>query len=129
MNHDYVLTFSIRSEEKARTLVELCKGPWQGDEVTSFTWEISNDLNPEQMERQILEDEGDPGRILLPPDSRRIFGSYPAEPAPSLPIPNNGGTLRHSGTISGSLARSSKGRARTNLRKRAPRIGWWAYLL
>jgi hypothetical protein len=75
MNHDYVLTFSIRNEEKARTLVDLCKGPWQGDEVTSSTWEISNDLNPEQMERQILEllDEGDRAAYYYLSDSKRIF--------------------------------------------------------
>jgi len=55
MNHDYVLTFSIKSAAGLEKLVSLCKGPWQGEEVTAFTWEISNDLNPEQMERQILE--------------------------------------------------------------------------
>ena len=75
MNHDYVLTFSIRNGEKASTLVDLSTGPWQGDEVTSSTWEISNDLNPDQMERQILDllEEGDRAAYYYLSDSKRIF--------------------------------------------------------
>ena len=75
MNHDYVLTFSIQSPDNLEKLVSLCKGPWQGDEVTAFTWEISNDLNPEQMERQILEllGDGDRAAYYYLSDSKRIF--------------------------------------------------------
>ena len=75
MNHDYVLTVSIKSPEKAAKLVELCKGPWQGDEVTASTWEISNDLTPDQMERQILEllDDGDRAAYYYLSDTKRIF--------------------------------------------------------
>jgi hypothetical protein len=75
MNHDYVLTFSIRNAEKARALVDLCRGPWQGEEVTSSTWEISNELNPDQMERQILEllEDGDRACYYYLSDTKRIF--------------------------------------------------------
>jgi hypothetical protein len=75
MNHDYVLTFSIKAPEKAQKLVALCKGPWQGDEVNACTWEISNALNPDQMERQILEllEEGDRAAYYYLSDSKRIF--------------------------------------------------------
>jgi hypothetical protein len=86
MNHDYVLTFSIRDEHKRAKLVELCTGPWQGDRVTAHTWEISNDLDPHAMEEAIVEllDEGDRAAYyyLTPPmstgqpgvpESKRIF--------------------------------------------------------
>jgi len=86
MNHDYVLCFSVKDPARREKLVELCAGPWQGDEVTADTWEISNDLSPEDMEHAIIDviDEGD--RVayyyLTPPmssgipgvaDSKRIF--------------------------------------------------------
>jgi hypothetical protein len=86
MNHDYVLTFSIQSADRRQRLVELCEGPWMGDEITASTWEISNDLSPDDMERAVLDiiDEGD--RVayyyLTPPmqsgiagipESKRIF--------------------------------------------------------
>ena len=75
MNHDYVLTFSIKNPDGQRTLVDLCRGPWQGDEITASTWEISNDLNPDQMEGQILEllEEGDRASYYYLSDSKRIF--------------------------------------------------------
>jgi hypothetical protein len=75
MNHDYVLTFSIQSPASLEKLVSLCKGPWKGEEVTAFTWEISNDLNPEQMERQILEllADGDRAAYYYLSDTKRIF--------------------------------------------------------
>ncbi len=86
MNHDYVLCFSVRDEEKRRRLVALCEGPWQGDEVTENTWEISNDLSPDDLERALLEviDDGDrvayyyltpPMSSGIPgvPDAKRIF--------------------------------------------------------
>lgn len=75
MNHDYVLTFSMKNRDKAAKLIDLCRGPWQGDEVTEHTWEISNDLTPEQMERQILEllEEGDRAAYYYHSDTKRIF--------------------------------------------------------
>jgi hypothetical protein len=75
MNHDYVLTFTIADPEQRATLVELCRGPWQGDEVTTFTWEISNDLSPEEMESRILElmKDGDHAAYYYLSDTKRIF--------------------------------------------------------
>jgi len=75
MNHDYILTFSIRSEANRARLVELCAGPWQGDEVTPTTWEVSNTLSPDQMERAILElmDEDDHVTYYYLSDSKRMF--------------------------------------------------------
>jgi hypothetical protein len=75
MNHDYVLTFSIADRASHEKLVALCKGPWQGDEVTAHTWEISNDLTPDQMERQVLEllGEGDRAAYYYLSDTKRIF--------------------------------------------------------
>ena len=86
MNHDYVLTFSIADETKRKKLVELCEGPWQGDEITRDTWEISNELSPDDMERAVLDVIGEGDRVayyyLTPPmssgipgvaDSKRIF--------------------------------------------------------
>lgn len=86
MNHDYVLTFSIADASKRKQLVELCEGPWQGDEITADTWEISNDLSPDDMERAVLDVIGEGDRVayyyLTPPmssgipgvpDSKRIF--------------------------------------------------------
>ena len=75
MNHDYVLTFSIEDAGRRAQLVELCKGPWQGDEVTTSTWEISNDLSPDQMEKQILGllTDGDRAAYYYLSDAKRIF--------------------------------------------------------
>ncbi len=55
MNHDYVLTFSIADAENRQKLVALCEGPWMGDEITDSTWEISNDLSPDEMEVRVTE--------------------------------------------------------------------------
>lgn len=75
MNHDYILTFSIKNEGSRARLVELCAGPWQGDEVTPTTWEISNDLSPDQMERAILDLMEDEDRVTYYylSDSKRMF--------------------------------------------------------
>jgi hypothetical protein len=75
MNHDYILTFSVQSQESRSKLTALCQGPWQGDEVTEHTWEISNDLSPDQMERAILELLGDEDRAVYYylSDAKRIF--------------------------------------------------------
>lgn len=62
MNHDYILTFSIEDAGSRARLIELCAGPWQGDQVTPNTWEISNSLSPDEMERTILALMGDQDR-------------------------------------------------------------------
>ena len=73
--HDYILTFSIADQERRRRLIELCRGPWQGDEATPDTWEISNDLSPDQMEGKILELMEDEDRAVYYylSDSKRMF--------------------------------------------------------
>ncbi len=75
MNHDYILTFTIEDEAARAKLRALCAGDWQGDEVTEQTWEISNTLSPDQMERAILEHMGDQDRAVYYylSDSKRIF--------------------------------------------------------
>ena len=86
MNHDYVLTFTVADPKRRERLVELCEGPWMGDEVTHDTWEISNDLSPDDLEQAIVDiiDDGDRAAFyyLTPqissgmpgvPPSKRIF--------------------------------------------------------
>lgn len=75
MNHDYILTFSIQSEANRARLVELCAGPWQGDQVTPTTWEVSNTLSPDQMERSLLDlmEEGDRVTYYYLSDTKRMF--------------------------------------------------------
>jgi hypothetical protein len=75
MNHDYILTFSIADSADRARLIELCRGPWQGDEVTDGTWEISNSLSPDQMERAILDLMGDTDRAVYYylSDTKRMF--------------------------------------------------------
>jgi hypothetical protein len=75
MNHDYVLTFAVADEHNRAKLVELCAGPWQGDEVTPTTWEVSNTLSPDQMESAIVELLGDGDRAVYYylSDSKRMF--------------------------------------------------------
>jgi hypothetical protein len=75
MNHDYILTFDVGSDANRARLVELCAGAWQGDQVTSSTWEISNTLSPDQMERAILDllEDGDRAVYYYLSDSKRMF--------------------------------------------------------
>ncbi|WP_437588791.1 hypothetical protein [Sorangium sp. So ce1000] len=75
VNHDYILTFSIADEANRARLVALCAGPWQGDEVTPHTWEVSNTLSPDQMEGAILDLMGDADRVAYYylSDSKRMF--------------------------------------------------------
>ena len=75
VRHDYILTFDIKNEESRGKLVELCRGPWMGDQVTSSTWEVSNTLSPDQMERAILDlmEEGDRATYYYLSDSKRLF--------------------------------------------------------
>lgn len=86
MNHDYILTFSVGDEARRGRLIALCEGPWQGDRVTDDTWEISNDLSPDDMERAVADllHDGDraayyyltppmKGAVIGAPDTKRIF--------------------------------------------------------
>ncbi|MBK8257811.1 MAG: hypothetical protein IPK82_34725 [Polyangiaceae bacterium] len=73
--HDYVLTFQVRDDARRAQLIELCRGPWQGDEVNPTTWEVSNTLSPDQMENTLLDliDEGDRVVYYYLSDSKRMF--------------------------------------------------------
>ena len=73
--HDYVLTFHVGDDARRAKLVELCSGAWLGDEVTPHTWEVSNTLSPDEMERSLLEilEDGDRVVYYYLSDSKRIF--------------------------------------------------------
>jgi hypothetical protein len=73
--HDYVLTFQLASPESRQKLVELCAGPWLGDQVTPTTWEVSNTLSPDEMERTLLDimEDGDRVVYYYLSDSKRVF--------------------------------------------------------
>ena len=73
--HDYILTFSIQEPANRLKLIELCKGPWMGDQVVPNTWEVSNTLSPDQMENAILAVLGDRDRCVYYylSDSKRMF--------------------------------------------------------
>ncbi len=75
VRHDYIVTFSIHDDAKRAKLVELCQGPWQGDEVTRDTWEVSNELSPDDMEAALgdLLAEGDRAAYYYLSDSKRMF--------------------------------------------------------
>lgn len=75
VRHDYLLTFDIADEAQRSRLIELARGPWQGDEVTTTTWEVSNDLSPDQMETAIVELLGDGDRAVYYylSDAKRMF--------------------------------------------------------
>jgi hypothetical protein len=75
MNHDYVLTFEIADAERAKALAEVCEGEWQGDHVLGTTWEISNDLTPQEMESRISSflADGDRAAYYYLSDAKRIF--------------------------------------------------------
>jgi hypothetical protein len=75
VRHDYILTFSIEDPANRARLVELCAGPWQGDEVIPHTWEISNTLSPDAMETAVGELLGDHDRAVYYylSDSKRMF--------------------------------------------------------
>lgn len=73
--HDYVLTMQVADPERRAKLIALCMGPWQGDEVTPHTWEVSNTLSPDEMERALLEllEDGDRVVYYYLSDSKRMF--------------------------------------------------------
>jgi hypothetical protein len=75
VRHDYLITFAIADDESRRRLIELCAGPWQGDEVTPGTWEISNELSPDDMETAIVALLGDGDRAVYYylSDAKRLF--------------------------------------------------------
>jgi len=75
VRHDYLLTFAISDGESRARLVELCAGPWQGDEVTPGTWEVSSELSPDDMETAIVALLGDGDRVVYYylSDAKRLF--------------------------------------------------------
>src|SRR5262249_23379003 len=75
MLHDYILTFSIADAARRQKLEELCAGPWQGDRVVPQTWQVSNTLSPDPMERAIPDciDEGDSVTYYYLSGSKRLF--------------------------------------------------------
>ena len=75
VNHDYLITFDVKNDEARAKLVELCAGPWMGDEVVPTTWEVSNTLSPDQMERAILDVIQDGDRVVYYylSDTKRMF--------------------------------------------------------
>jgi hypothetical protein len=75
VRHDYVLTFTIADPKNREKLLELCAGPWQGDEVTRDTWEVSNALSPDAMEAAIAGLLGDDDRAAYYylADAKRMF--------------------------------------------------------
>ena len=86
MNHDYILTFTVADPERRKQLVTLCEGPWMGDEASDGTWEVSNSLSPDELEKAIMDIIEDGDRVayyyLTPqlesgmpgvPPSKRIF--------------------------------------------------------
>ncbi|APR83315.1 Hypothetical protein A7982_08664 [Minicystis rosea] len=64
VRHDYLITFAIADAAGRQRLIDLCAGPWQGDEVTPGTWEISSDLSPDDMETAIVALLGDGDRAV-----------------------------------------------------------------
>ena len=79
LNHDYVVTFSISDVERRAQLIELCRGPWMGDPVTDTTWEVANDLGPDDLERALVailgEDDKCAYYYLTPPMETGIPGA------------------------------------------------------
>jgi hypothetical protein len=86
MNQDYVITFEIADHAARQAMTKLCEDDWDGDAVTSTTWEISNELSPDQMETAVASHLSDGDRAayyyLTPPlssgiprvaDAKRIF--------------------------------------------------------
>lgn len=83
LNHDYVLTFTIADDARRQQLVDLCRGPWMGDAVSECTWEVSNDLSPDELERTLLAllEEGDRCAYyyLTPPMESGVPGTPPSK--------------------------------------------------
>ena len=75
MNRGYLLIFQIADQANHQKLVELCEGEWQGDRVTESAWEITNELNPDQMEKTIADLLGDDDRAAYYylTDAKRMF--------------------------------------------------------
>ena len=70
--HPHVL---VEDAANRARLVELCAGPWQGDEVVPNTWEMSNTLSPDEMEDAIFEllGERDRAAYYYVADDKRLF--------------------------------------------------------
>ncbi|GAC1560434.1 MAG: hypothetical protein NVS3B10_18710 [Polyangiales bacterium] len=75
MNRGYLLMFQIADATNRQKLVELCKGEWQGDPVLDGAWEITNELDPDAMEKTIASLLGDDDRAAYYylTDAKRMF--------------------------------------------------------
>lgn len=75
MNRGYLLVFQIEDAGNREKLVALCKGEWQGDEVIGNAWEITNDLDPDAMEKTIADllGENDRAAYYYLTDAKRMF--------------------------------------------------------
>ncbi len=75
VRHDYILTFAIKDDAARAKVVELCQGPWQGDEVTPYTWEITNALSPDELETSLVKLMGDEDQAAYYylADAKRMF--------------------------------------------------------
>ncbi len=83
LNHDYILTFTIADPERRQRMLAMCAGPWMGDSVTADTWEVSNELGPDAMERALNDLLGEGDRCayyyLTPPMESGMPGTPPAK--------------------------------------------------
>ncbi len=75
MNRGYLLIFDVADEANRKKLAALCEGEWQGDQVTSAAWEITNDLDPDAMEKTIADLLGENDRAVYYylTDAKRMF--------------------------------------------------------
>jgi len=75
MNRGYLLIFDVQDEASRKKLVSLCEGEWQGDAVTPNAWEITNDLDPDAMEKTIADllGENDRAAYYYLTDAKRMF--------------------------------------------------------
>jgi hypothetical protein len=75
MNRGYLLMFQIADETNRKKLVALCEGEWQGDPVIDNAWEITNELDPDAMEKTIADllGENDRAAYYYLTDAKRMF--------------------------------------------------------
>jgi hypothetical protein len=75
VRHDYILTFDVADLVRRDALRRWCKDELDGDEITGGTWEISTDLDPQDLERRLLGilAETDRAAYYYLADAKRIF--------------------------------------------------------
>ncbi|GAC1351244.1 MAG: hypothetical protein NVSMB1_02410 [Polyangiales bacterium] len=75
MNRGYLLVFQIADASARKKLDELCEGEWQGDQITDDAWEITNELDPDAMEKTIADLVGEHDRVAYYylTDAKRMF--------------------------------------------------------